>query len=391
MPDEEENKKERENENSEILKIPFEEVIKENEQTLKKQGVEGINNLIISRLFPSSSAGKMALIEQLNEQRRPYLYVYIHKGANGEKMVYIEARNSYILRETLRGMHFHFTREKGNSWVLDRAITPDELKKILNSLAPKTSAIIVEDTSYAGIKKLYDPNLQHDTIQDKELMNYVREKIKAPIKTEEAPANKVKAEPQQVAEQIEIDTPNPQEDIAKLHGAEEPVVDDDNIRIKPEEVKKAEQKLVMPNKSLINKAKRLEEAEAKALKTLSQILQTELVYVHFQKDRLNIAIDKAYDKRQKLKDLGYHYNSATRTWDKKINVNDYEKEIEQLNGIGIGFIMPMGMNPAQAKRELEKAVKSGEKYRNFYKQRNSGGKGRNMQKKQPSRGMEAGI
>ena len=372
--------------------IGLEKIVEEGKEALVKQGANPETAKVLAQTFPLSSAHKLQLVEQLNKKRKPYLYIRFHQTASGVKCAYIEARNSYIIKDVLREMQFQFKKDKNKSWVLDRALTAEELKQLLNKLAEKTSAIIVEDASYPGLKKIYDPQLEYNTMQDRKITKYAREQLKLDVKKEPTPQQKpskasaergISPEPATVAPPPKTNAPNPHEDAKELSG--EPEIEEDDIKIDKSAFDNKKQGYFATHKNISNRAAKIERAISAALEEFAHIMETELVYVQFQKDRLNIAVDNAYRKKEQLKAHGYTFDSATKTWNKKINVQYYEKEIEQLNKMGIDFVMPLGLTPHQAEKEMEKATHYKNHYRTYYK----GGREykQTQEKKQPYHNM----
>ena len=373
VEDEEEKKKEKKIE-EEMTQEEANKIEQKEEKKVEKKSDEQLDAIILDKIHSTSEARQLDMIEYLEKDHKPYILTKIYKE-NGKSKIYIETRNAFNFKDTLKEFRFHFNHIK-RTWELDTPLTIEEFKKIMRTIAERVDAIIVADNSYKKIKTVFGGV----------------EKVMMPEPTQEK-IKEVKAP--EVAPPPETNTLNPEKDIAEkeIPIAEVNESELDLSRTPPkEEIATAEkeetkqpQQYVISYQILKDRVKEMERTVQKAINDFVKLMDGELVYIHYNRNAVNIIVDKAYTKRDALKKLGYKYNGIAKTWEKTVGVKDYDAEINKLYELGVMVVMPIGLNPEKAKEEMQKATK------NFYhKYRQHGSKykgGKTPQKTQKEMGV----
>ena len=343
------------------------------------------DKFILEKLYPSSEARNLGLLEAWEENKSPYVIITLFKDNDGNTKFLIETRNGFNIKDFLfKELNCRWNPKK-KVWYKEARLTTEEFVEMMRKMESRVSGIVVVDSHYKQIRRVFEGRVRVEVPapEDKPEREVTKtEHVETTPKPSKAP------EPQAVEPAPEADTLNPESDIPIAE------VSDDDLALAPIEEKTSKEKeeahankeekeaFVMPYREMKDKMKEIENVIQKAINDLVKIIdEGALVYVHMKKNSVNLAVDKAYNKREKLKELGYKYNPMAHTWEKYIKREDYEKEMENLHKIGIHFIMPVGASPEVAKREMEKSINNRyHKYRGGYNKSYKGGKSKTYNK-----------
>jgi len=217
---------------------------------------------------------------------------------DGKKLNYtqITVKNSYRVKEILKKYGFKWD-SKNKVWIYEGIMSQNTFRQFIADITPYMDGIFVDDRIFNKIA---------NTLGLAKRKRAVEERIEIPK-----------------VEGVGVETQPPKQEERK-----EKLFDERNY--------------VIPYIEIARSVERIEREVERAKEDLAKFIKSHLAYVYMREDTLHIIVDRAYNKRKELADMGYKFNPNAKTWEKDIDPKKLQQELNNLKNIGIENIVPIG-------------------------------------------------
>ncbi len=232
-------------------------------------------------------------------QKKPHcLITFKEVEQDGKKLNYtqITVKNSYRVKEILKKYGFKWD-SKNKVWIYEGIMSQNTFRQFIADITPYMDGIFVDDRIFNKIA---------NTLGLAKRKRAVEERIEIPK-----------------VEGVGVETQPPKQEERK-----EKLFDERNY--------------VIPYIEIARSVERIEREVERAKEDLAKFIKSHLAYVYMREDTLHIIVDRAYNKRKELADMGYKFNPNAKTWEKDIDPKKLQQELNNLKNIGIENIVPIG-------------------------------------------------